>query len=147
MKKAGVVTSLRGERKGSMLLMALACLAVVSAMLFGMLTNVIRDRSQTRVELQMEQTLWLLDAGVEFAKSELQHRDENTLIRESRVSVKELGANGSGVVSYRVTRETESEIEVEVVAEVLGAGAYPQLTKRSRDFTFSNRRSGPEVEK
>ncbi len=55
------------QRVGTILIVVLVCLVVVTSILFGAITVSIRHRQQLRNELQLEQTYWLLDAGIGLA--------------------------------------------------------------------------------
>ena len=61
----------RSARGGAVLLCVLACLGVATAIVMVSIRSSLRARRQMRQELQLEQTRWLLDAGVAYAKSRL----------------------------------------------------------------------------
>ncbi len=62
---------LANERQGASLVVVLALLAVCAAILLELLTAGLQQRSQTRRDLQREQTQWLLRAGARRAAMEL----------------------------------------------------------------------------
>ena len=52
------------SRRGTLLIAVLVCLGIVVTILLGVVQVSLRQRFQLRNELQLEQTRWLLDAGV-----------------------------------------------------------------------------------
>ncbi len=52
------------QRNGTIVIAVLVCLAIATTILFGAIEVSLRQRRQVRSETQMEQTYWLLDAGI-----------------------------------------------------------------------------------
>jgi type II secretory pathway component PulK len=59
------------SRRGTLLIAVLVCLVVVATILLGVVQSSLRQRYQLRNELQLEQTRWLLDAGMGQARMKI----------------------------------------------------------------------------
>lgn len=62
----------RIERSGTVLLVVLVCMVVTTSIVLGAVQSSLRHRRQLRQDIQMEQTRWLLDAGIGRAISQLE---------------------------------------------------------------------------
>lgn len=62
----------KNGRSGAILIAVLVVLGVVSAMLLAAVTASVKQRRQLRQELQLEQTRWVVDAGVRKAILDIQ---------------------------------------------------------------------------
>ena len=60
-------TSQRTRKRGAVLVVVLVCLGVIGALIFASLQTSLRQRRQLDRELQMEQTRWLAEAGMNHA--------------------------------------------------------------------------------
>ena len=63
----------QADRNGAVLLCVLACLGIATTIVMVSVRSTLRARRQMRQELQLEQTRWLLDAGISHAKSRLKN--------------------------------------------------------------------------
>ena len=68
--------SVPAPRRGAVLIAVLVCLAIVMMLMLGAVQISVRQQRQVRQHLQLEQTRWLLDAGISRAISQLQSQPE-----------------------------------------------------------------------
>jgi len=64
MKRSDRRFSKPGKRRGTILILVLACCAVAVALIMISLQVSLQQRRQLRSELQLEQTRWVLDAAI-----------------------------------------------------------------------------------
>ena len=60
------------SRRGAVLIMVLVCLGIATTLILGIVQSSLHQRRHLRQELQLEQTRWLLDAGISRAVSRVQ---------------------------------------------------------------------------
>ena len=122
--------------EGTVLIVVLVCLAVATGILLGAVQSSLRQRLQTRQELQMEQTRWLLDAGVSHAITELQRSDEYE--GESIKLEAHIGKYKNAELEISVRQEdSEEAIHVRVVAHLGGPHEKSPRMQRSKEFTVN----------
>ena len=126
----------RSKRPGVALVCVVACLAAVTLLLGGMLKATVLTSRQVRVERQLRQTEWLVQAGAERAAFRLAN-DAGYTGEEWKLAADEIAGTDSGVVTISVQRDSTDQATVQVVAE------YPSdstaAIRRTRDFLFSLR--------
>ena len=66
----------RAEKRGTVLLVVLVCMVVATSIVLGAVQSSLRHRRQLHQEIQLEQTRWLLDAGISRAISQLDRDPE-----------------------------------------------------------------------
>ena len=69
------------KRRGSILILVLACCAVAVSMVMISLQVSLQQRRQLRSELQLEQTRWVLDAAIRKSIAEPPSEDEATELK------------------------------------------------------------------
>lgn len=119
-------------RRGAMLVVALACLAIVMAIVGVMLQGALRARRQLHVERDLRQVELLLEAGLDRAAFQL--ADDDAYAGETwRIPANDLLRRGDGEVVIVAERSGDAEPwRVRIVAE------YPVGTPASvrRTQTF-----------
>lgn len=130
------------RRSGSVLFCVLACLFVVTGIMFAMTKSTIAARRETQIRLQMRQTEYLLDAGVARAVSSLaksaEYDGENWSLSEERTGL----ANARVRITVLSDDEQSSTSLVTIVATLggddssLDQAVYGRTT-RSRQFNFT----------
>jgi type II secretory pathway component PulK len=97
-------------RRGSVLVAALVCLAIIVAMLGGMLVAAMRTRSQLRTERDLRQCELLLQAGIDRAtyllSTERIYRGETWT-----VSAETLAGTAGGEVTIELSPGTEANTQ------------------------------------
>jgi type II secretory pathway component PulK len=137
----------RCDRNASILPVALVCLAVASTLMLSALRVGLQARMQLHTAHQVQQTRWLLDAGVRRALASLRKnadydgetiRLDESLIRER-----------SATLTIRVVRLADTSDDsnltevgaqastVTVTAKLFHADDPQQTTQRSESFTFT----------
>lgn len=120
----------RQSRRGAMLVVALACMAIVMAIIGAMLQGALRTRRQLHVERDLRQTELLLEAGLDRAAFELaqdsEYEGETWTIPSERL----LGS-GDGEVVIVVSRRGDADSwRVRVAAEYpLGTASSVRRTR------------------
>ena len=124
----------RGQkRSGTILIVVLVCLAVVSTILFGAVKASLRNRGQIRTEVQMEQTYWLLDAGIDVAIAKFGQDSE---FSEHEFTTDSTLKNFKGRVDIKVIERNDQTVRIRVTAKLQGSQEHSQVTRRSRVFTL-----------
>ncbi|QEG20514.1 hypothetical protein [Mariniblastus fucicola] len=67
--------SKNNRRSGSVLVAVLVCLGVIGALIFASMQLTLRQRKQLDREMQMEQTFWLAEAGMDHALNLIENSD------------------------------------------------------------------------
>ena len=76
MNQSHSVNRMMRNRRGSAVVTVLLCLVTASILLLGAMGISLRQRRQVRLEQQMQQTRWLLDAGVQQAIQRIENDPE-----------------------------------------------------------------------
>lgn len=115
--------------RGTILIVVLVCLAVASTILLGVVGVSVRHRQQVRAEVQLEQTYWLLDAGIgkAIAKFE-QDADFEDFAFTTDGSLK----NYSGSVEINAVEQNDKQVVLRVTAKLQGLHELSPITQRSR---------------
>lgn len=111
-----------------------ACLAVATLLLGGMLKATLLTMRQIRTERHLRQTEWLVQAGAERAAFRLASDVEYTGEVWS-LAAEEIVGTDAGVVSISVSRESTDRVSVRVVAE-FPAGSVASI-RRTREFLIA----------
>lgn len=122
------------KRSGVLAVFVLACLVVAAALMAITVEVAIRARRQTRLEHQMVQTEWLLDAGIRRATVKLRNQPE--FKGETWVPSGALERFGSASVEIAVTNDDTSSKQVEVIATIAGSSRTGKSTQRSHRFNL-----------
>lgn len=116
-------------RSGTILIVVLVCLVAATTILFGAIEVSFRHRRQLRAELQLEQTYWLLDAGIGTAIEKFkQAPDFDKYAFETGVSLKDF----TGSVDIKVVERNEESVSLQVTAKLKGPHKLSPITQRSR---------------
>ena len=117
--------STANRRSGSLLFAVLACIAVVTALMFSALTSSLSQRRHLRRALQMEQTQWLLEGAVQqvrAGKLELGQKLEPFTLSKP---------NGNDLTCAIALKKAESSNELVVTATIGDAQNPLEQTQRS----------------
>ena len=115
-------------RNGTTSILVLVCMAVVSVILLSAVSFSLRHRSQLRLEVQMEQTYWLLDAGVGKAMSELKNDPQ---FEGLTVSVNDSFEKYNGELKIEIDERLQDQSQVTVTAKIQGKHKRSPVTQRS----------------
>lgn len=117
-----------GNRRGVLLIVVLACVAIVSLLTAAMVRGSMDWRRQTRYESWRAQTQWLAESGLSKAASSLQ-KDPDYAGEMWKLGV----ANGlSQPATVQITVQTESKQRtIQVLATFAGESGQPITARRS----------------
>lgn len=120
------------RRRGAMLVVALACLAIVMAIIGAMLQGALRARRQLHVERDLRQVELLLEAGLDRAAFQL--ADDDDYAGETwQIPASDLLGHGDGEVVIVAERSGDADPwRVRVAAEY--PVGTPRSVRRSRTF-------------
>ncbi len=105
------------ERRGAVLVAALACLLIVMSIIGSMLQGALRARRQLHAERDRRQTELLLEAGVDRAAVQLR-RDPEFRGETWKLVASEVTGRGDAQITITAAREAEGDPwQVQVVAE------------------------------
>ena len=121
----------RPRKRGVVLICVVACLAVTTLLLGGMLKRALLTKRQSRTERHLRQAQWLVQAGAERAAFRLANDVEYTGEVWSLAADSIVGT-GPGVVRISVSRESMDRASARVVAEYPSGGAAS--IRRTREF-------------
>jgi Tfp pilus assembly protein PilX len=120
------------RRRGAMLVVALACLAIVMAIIGVMLQGALRARRQLHVERDLRQVELLLEAGLDRAAFQLAS-DDDYAGETWQIPASDLLGRGDGEVVIVATRSGDAEPwRVRVAAEY--PVGTPASVRRTRTF-------------
>lgn len=120
------------RRRGAMLVVALACLAIVMAIIGVMLQGALRARRQLHVERDLRQVELLLEAGLDRAAFQLDS-DDDYAGETWQIPASDLLGRGDGEVVIVAERSGDAEPwQVRVAAEY--PVGTPRSVRRSRTF-------------
>ena len=130
------------DRRGASLVVVLALLAVCSTILLQLLTASLQQRSQTRRDLQREQTQWLLRAGKRRAAMELSN-SKSTLPDDITVDLPHFE---SAKLTFVTDSEGSSSQRMKISAQI-GTPKLPhQLTVLSTELSIPSKNISPKRE-
>ena len=121
------------RRSGSVLIVVLVCLAAASTILLGLVSFSIRSRHQVRTELQLEQTGWLLDAGIGHT---IQAFRENPDLETEELSVDGLSKSHTSVIQITRARQEDSRTIFHITARMTSKSKSGQTTQRSQQIAI-----------
>ena len=120
------------RRRGAMLVVALACLAIVMAIVGIMLQGALRARRQLHVERDLRQVELLLEAGLDRAAFQLAN-DDGYEGETWRIPASELLGSGEAEVVIVAQRSDDAEPSQVRVAAEYPVGAVTSI-RRTRTF-------------
>ena len=106
----------QSRRRGAALICVVACLAVATLLLGGMLKATLLTMRQIRTEGRLRQCEWLVQAGAERAAFRLA-TDVEYSGEVWSLAADEIVGTDPGVVNISVTRDSTGRASVRVVAE------------------------------
>ena len=122
------------RRQGTVLICVMACMLIASALVASSLQVSLLARRETRRELQMIQTEWLLDAAVQRARDQL--RESPDYVGETwRPRVEELCFDVVEATISVSAPDSESMRRIEVVARLGVINQPASQTQKSHQFT------------
>lgn len=119
------------SKTSAALICVVACLAVATLLLAGMLKRTLLTKQQIRTERHLRQAEWLVQAGAERAAFRLANDAEYTGELWSLAADAIVGAD-PGVVSISASRDSTDRASVRVVAEY-PSGRIASI-RRTREF-------------
>lgn len=125
------------HRRGVVLICALVCLAVATAIVLTTIRQALDARRHGRMERQLRQTEYLLDAGIRRAVAGLRGSDDYS--GETWRPVGALPRMESVLVEIHIFRpiDNPSSHQVTILAKLGHSAALASQTQRSHTFTFS----------
>ncbi|MDG2220023.1 MAG: hypothetical protein P8L85_01495 [Rubripirellula sp.] len=122
------------NRAGVLTVCTLACLTVAAGMMAITVHATLRARRHARLEHQMIQTEWLLDAGVRRAMISMMN--QSNYQGETWSPAGALDQFGTATVQVTVSPETSNSATVKVTATLVEPSARARTTRRSHEFEF-----------
>lgn len=135
MKRYGTTTNRHGA---AALTVVLVCVSVIGALVFASLQTSLRQRRQLDRELQMEQTRWLVEAGVDHAEKLLESVDE--LPSKPIVIKPKIDINNTAEVAIEFT-PTKDAVEIQVSAWIGRVDRPETRTRQTYSKTFNKTNS------
>ncbi len=125
------------KRNGSVLIAVLVCMAIATTILLGIVQSSLRLQRQMRHEMQMEQTRWILDAGISQASKQLNSEPD---YRGGMLRI-EPGLSHFSEPSIEVvilpSQTKVGKIQARITARLQGLGKYAPVTQRSKTIEFN----------
>lgn len=129
----GSVSPTARSRRGAMLVVTLACMAIVMGIIGMMLQGALRARRQMHAERDLRQACLLADAGLDRAAAQLAS-DERYDGETWQIPAEQLLNAGDGEVVIAVDRRRDADgWSIRVAAEYPAGG--PTSVRRTRTFT------------
>ncbi len=126
------------RRQGAVLVAALVCVAVVMSVLLATVRSSLRLRRQMIREIQMEQTRWLVDAGVRKAIAQIQEQPgyQGQVIAIETVPAKYPTATVE--IDVRRSDTDSQQARLVVTARIGDSTNRAGLTQRTEEITIEN---------
>jgi len=126
------------KRRGAVLVAVLVCMGFATIVLLGAVQTSLHQRRQVRQELQMEQTRWLLDAGLSTAIARLQANpgyDGETL-----TVTPALNKYSQGTIEISLIRDDvpDQRVGLRVTARLGNADGSLPIMKRSKEIVVDD---------
>ncbi len=130
------------QRRGAILVAVLVCLGIATTIVLGAVQSSIRQHRQVRQELQLEQTRWLLDAGIERAIAGFQAQPES-YAGESLTITPGLKKFDRATIEISVMENDAitERARLRVTARLAGAAATAPVMQRSQEIVLNTKRS------
>ena len=127
----------RTRRRGAILIAVLVCLAIATTIVLGAVQSSIRQHRQVRQELQLEQTRWLLDAGVGRAMAGFQAQPDS-YAGESLTITPALKKFTRATIDISVIKQDPQpeRVRLRVTARLGGAAATAPVMQRSQEVVL-----------
>ena len=125
------------KRRGVILIAVLVCLGIATTIVLGAVQTSIRQHRQVRKELQVEQTKWLLDAGIDRAVESFLAQPETYQGETLTITPPpKKYANATIEISLLKFDRQSNRAAFRVAARIAGTGSLAPTTKRSREFVL-----------
>jgi type II secretory pathway component PulK len=130
-------------RRGTVLVAVLVCMGFATIVLLGAVQNSLHQRRQLRLELQMEQTRWLLDAGLSTGLARLQAKPDYD--GETLTVTPALDNYDNASVEIAVIRdvETKKPVRLRATAQLGTSNENIPKMKRSQEIVVDNSQTNP----
>lgn len=130
------------KRRGTILIAVLVCLGVATTIVLGAVQTSIRQHRQVRQELQLEQTRWLLDAGIDkavagFLAQPDSYEGEILTITPAFEKYPQATIEISLMENDRQT----DRVRLRVTARLAGVAAAASIMQRSQDVVLDTTKS------
>ena len=127
------------RRRGTVLIAVLVCMGFATVVLLGAVQTSLHQRRHMRQEMQMEQTRWLLDAGLSMGVARLIEKPE--YVGETLALTPEFGKYTNAEVEITVIRddESDSQFRLLVTAQLGSMDESDPVMKRSKEIVVENR--------
>jgi hypothetical protein len=131
---------------GSILICVLVCLGISASIMMVSVRSSLRVRRQMRIETQLEQTRWLLEAGMRRGASRF--REDPGYQGETWKVVPALASYRDATVEIKVTRNGVSgeQARMNVSARIGGQTTHTESTQRSATLLVQRTQSNSETE-
>lgn len=118
----------RSTRNGTTIVICLVALTVTSIILLGLARASLKQRLQTRMERQLEQTYWVLDAGLGLAIERFASDPEQ---EDFQINLDGELEKYQAKIDF-VVKDAETETTVKVTARLQSRHKYGSVTQRSK---------------
>ena len=105
------------DRHGAFLICVLVAIGIVTSIMVTCVRSSLRTRHQLRVESQMEQTRWVVDAGIQRALN--QYAANDRYVGESWDVTGALKDHSSAIVVIRVENASDDDSAIEVTVNAI----------------------------
>ena len=105
------------QKTGTVLVAALACMAIASMIVLAAIQTSLQQRRQLHRLAQMEQTRWLLDAGISHAVNLAQSGLD---LPKKPLQIESDHLNGATIKFQRLETSSNEQIRVLVTAQIKG---------------------------
>ena len=126
----------RSRRGTSSLIVVLVVLIATSGIMLTVVSSSIRHRMQLRNENQMEQTLWLLDAGVGATVKKMEQLEADADFDDLEIEVDKSLERYRGSIRAETISSDDDQMQVKVTAMLQGLNEHSPITRRSRTLIF-----------
>lgn len=123
------------QRRGAVLIVALVCLSISTALMMHMTRHALEARRQGRLERQLRQTHYLLEAGVQRAVAAAESADDyNGELWDVRDA---LPAFDTAEVEIRVAQPSDTAGQRQVTVSARLGRSETQALQTQRSYTFT----------
>lgn len=121
-------------RRGTVLIAVLVCMGVAITIVLAVVQVSLRQRRQLRQELQMEQTKWLMDAGIGHATARL--KAEPGYDGETMSVAPQIEKYSKASIEISVSRNDRlaERVRVKITARLGDSDEQSQWTRRSKEI-------------
>ena len=121
------------SRRGASLVLVLVVLLATSGIMLAVVSSSIRHRMQLRNESQLEQTLWLLDAGINATVKQM---EDDPDFGQTELKLGETLPRYRGSIQAETISSDDDQWQIKVTAKLQGLNEHSPVTQRSRILIF-----------